>query len=162
MKRASFVALFTAILILAFILYPTRGSGEVNVNIGIGVPLPPPVVISAPPPVVVIPQTYVYFVPDIEVDILFYHGNWYRPHQGRWYRATSYGGPWVHIEHARVPRVLTHLPPNYRHVPPGYERIPHGQLKKNWRTWEKDKHWDKHEAKTKHAASQGKSKHKEH
>ncbi|MGC1455777.1 MAG: hypothetical protein WA946_11385, partial [Nitrospirota bacterium] len=40
-------------------------------------------------------------------------------------------------------RVLINLPPGYRNVPPGHERIPYGQLRKNWKTWERDKHWDK-------------------
>jgi len=89
-----------------------------------------------------IPATYVYFVPDVEVDILFYHGYWYRPHHGHYYRATSYNGPWVTIAPSSLPRAISHVPSDFRHVPPGHERIPHGELKKNWKTWEKEKHWD--------------------
>lgn len=55
---------------------PAGVRGEVNIA-------PPPVYpFSAPPEVVVIPGTYVYFVPGINVDILFYHGHWYRPFGG--------------------------------------------------------------------------------
>jgi hypothetical protein len=28
-------------------------------------------------------------------------------------------------------------------VRPGYERIPYGQFNKNWRKWEREKHWDR-------------------
>jgi hypothetical protein len=39
---------------------------------------------------------------------------------------------------------------------------PPGQLKKNWRTWEKEKHWDKHESryegKERHATEKGEHK----
>jgi len=62
----------------------------------------------------------------------------------------------------RVPAVLLRLPPDYRHVPPGHQRIAHGQLKKNWRTWEKEKHWDKyesrHEGKERHEVEKGEHK----
>jgi len=42
-----------------------------------------------------------------------------------------------------VPRVLIDLPPGFRNIPPGHQRIPHGQLQSNWRTWEREKHWDR-------------------
>ncbi len=31
------------------------------------------------------------------------------------------------------------------HNPPGHERIPYAQLKKNWRGWERNHYWDRHE-----------------
>jgi hypothetical protein len=140
-KRAVFLIPLIGILLVILMGYSSRGFAEVNVNIGIGIPLPP-VVIPAPPSVLLIPATYVYFVPDVEVDILFYHGYWYRPHHGHYYRATSYNGPWVTIAPSSLPRAISHVPSDFRHVPPGHERIPHGELKKNWKTWEKEKHWD--------------------
>ena len=158
MKRTPSSVLLFVILILTFMSYPSQGIAGVDVNIGVNIGPPPPVVIPAPPPVIVIPETYVYFVPNIEVEILFYHGYWYRPYQGRWHRATGYNGPWVYIEPPLVPAVLVHLPPNYRQVPPGHQRIPHGQLVKNWKTWEKEKHWDKHDAKTGNGGSKNKGK----
>ncbi len=128
-------------LLVIGLLSPARGNAEVNVNINI--PLPG-LVISAPPAMVVIPGTYVYYPPDVQVDIFFYHGYWYRPYGGAWYRATGYNGPWYGIEHRWVPHALIDLPPEHRHLPPGHERMPYGQVKKNWRTWEKERHWDKH------------------
>jgi hypothetical protein len=119
----------------------TKAATDVQVNINIG---PPPVyVVPAPPPVVVIPRTYVYVVPDIEVNILFFHGYWFRPHEGHWFRARSYNGPWTYLPPKKVPRVLVELPPHYRNVPPGYSHIPYGQVKKNWGKWERERHWDK-------------------
>jgi hypothetical protein len=140
-KLAVFTIFFIGIMLVILMGYSSRGLAEVNVNIGIGVPLPS-VVIPAPPSVLLIPTTYVYFVPDVEVDILFYHGYWYRPHQGHYYRATSYNGPWVGIAPSSVPSAISHVPSEFRRVPPGQQRIPHGELKKNWKTWEKEKHWD--------------------
>jgi hypothetical protein len=115
---------------------------EVNVNIGVFAP-PPPLVIESPPPMAVVYGTpYVYYAPDISVGLFFYAGNWYRPHQGRWFRARSYRGPWAQIHHGSVPPVLVKLPPDYRHVPPGHKKIPYGHMKKNWKSWERDRHWD--------------------
>jgi hypothetical protein len=118
-----------------------QGSAGVDVRVGINIPLPV-YTFPAPPPVVLIPGTYAYFVPDIGVEVLFYHGYWYRPFKGHWYRAHHYNGPWVFIAPHHVPRVLIGLPPHYYRVPPGHRRIPYGHLKQNWHRWERERYWD--------------------
>jgi hypothetical protein len=140
--------------------YTDAGLAEVNVNIGIGVPLPS-VVIPAPPAVVLIPATYVYFVPEVSVDILFYHGYWYRPHHGHYYRAASYNGPWATIAPSAVPRAIMYVPADFRGVPPGHRRIQHRDLMNNWDTWEKEKHWDKQAQKSNEGNGGGKGDHKQ-
>ena len=139
--RIKIAALVLCAVALCILLGPSISAAEVNVNIGVFAP-PPVYRAPAPPPVIVIPGTYVYRVPDIEVEILFYHGYWYRPYEGRWYRGSSYNGPWAYIAPPRVPRVIVELPPDYRRIPPGHTRIPYGQLKKNWRGWERDRYWE--------------------
>jgi hypothetical protein len=108
-----------------------------NVNIG----PPPEDVLPAPPSLAVIPGTYVYVVPDVGMDILFFRGYWYRPYGGRWYWAQSYNGPWVYLAPGRVPGVLLELPPGYRRLPPGYHRIPYAELHANWWRWEREQYW---------------------
>jgi hypothetical protein len=103
--------------------------------------LPSEYVFSAPPSVAVIPGTYAYVVPDIEVDILFYRGYWYRPFRGYWYGSQSYNGPWGYLAPARVPRALTTLPPGYRRAVREHQRIPYVQLRANWHRWEKNRYW---------------------
>ncbi|MFZ5995790.1 MAG: hypothetical protein ACOYU4_12490 [Thermodesulfobacteriota bacterium] len=124
------------IIMSLFLFYPAKGRAEVDVSVNIGLPLPS-VVISSPPAVVMIPGSPVYFDPDIEVDIFFHRGYWYRPYRERWYRATHYNGPWRHIARRAVPTAIVHVPPSYRHIPPGHERIPYGQLKKHWKERER-------------------------
>jgi hypothetical protein len=150
MRKRMFVTLFFGIITLIGMGYSSGAIAEVNINVGINVPPPPPLVIHAPPPVFVIPGTYVYFAPEVDVDIFFYHGYWYRPYRGYWYRSGSYNGKWVYIAPKKVPPPLLNLPPDFRHVPPGHQHIPYGQLKKNWRTWEKEKYWEKHGGKEWH------------
>ena len=92
---------------------------------------------------IVIPGTYIYAVPDIDVEILFYQGYWYRPHEGHWYRSKSYNGPWAYLDSHRVPRAIFELPPDYYRIPPGHQKIPYGHFKSNWGRWERERHWDR-------------------
>jgi len=132
--------LIVGCLILLLTAPAVQSSAGVNVNIGVNLPA---FAFAAPPAVVLIPGSYVYYVPDASVDILFYHGYWYRPYEGRWYRARNYNGPWGFT--GRAPRPLLDLPRDYRGVPPGRQHIPYGHLKKNWGRWERERYWDKHD-----------------
>ncbi len=124
-----------------FVISSGTGIAEVNVNIGVFAP-PPPLVIERPPAMAVVVGTpYVYFAPDLPAGLFFYAGNWYRPHEGHWFRARSYRGPWTHVQHGSIPPALMKLPPDYRKMPKAHQRIPYGQMKKNWKTWERDRRW---------------------
>jgi hypothetical protein len=145
MKEAMIGTLF----LLVAALVPLSARAQIGVSVDVNVPLPPPIVFSAPPEVVVIPETNVYVAPDVEADIFFSRGWWWRPWQGRWYRSRRYDGGWGYYRSAP--------PPFYRRVPPGWrndyrehrwrgrewqhERIPHGEMERNWRGWERDRHW---------------------
>lgn len=139
--KKSLLSLFgvSAVLLALGLVTAATASAEVNVNIN--VPLPG-LVIPAPPGLVVIPGTYVYYPPDVDVDIFFYRGYWYRPYRGGWYIANGYNGPWRVVGPRRVPRALISVPPAYRHVSQGYERMPYGHVQRNWRTWERERYWD--------------------
>ncbi len=141
-KHSIGVLCICSALLLFGVAVPLNGSAEVNVEVGIGLP---GLVIPAPPALIVIPGTYVYYPPDVGVDIFFYHGYWYRPYRGGWFISGEYNGPWRGIAVRRVPHVLRGLPPTYRRVPPGYERVPYGTVRKNWRAWERERHWDRNE-----------------
>ena len=119
----------------------TRSEAGVNVNIGVNLPA---YRFAAPPEVVVIPGTYVYMVPGIDVDVLFFQGYWWRPYEGHWYRSRDYKGSWRYVEPRRIPHGLRALPQDYRHrLAPGYERIPHRDMQRNWKKWEREKYWDR-------------------
>jgi hypothetical protein len=140
MKKLSFLVFGAALLILTG--FSAQSDARVDVGIGINIPA---YEFTAPPSLVVVPGTYVYFVPDINVDVLFYQGFWYRSHEGRWFRSKAYNGPWGLIAPTRVPGALIELPPEYRHIPPGHRHIPYREFNKNWKRWEKNKHWEKDE-----------------
>ncbi|MHB8883064.1 MAG: hypothetical protein ACYC69_16335 [Thermodesulfovibrionales bacterium] len=127
-----------ALLLSASLMLPVTAGASVVVDIDL-----PSIVFDAPPSVAVIPGTYVYFAPDLDADILFYQGRWYRPYSGRWYWARSYKGPWRHIRHNRVPGALLRLPGDYRRGVI-HDRIEYNHLHRNWRSWERDRHWHRH------------------
>jgi hypothetical protein len=133
-------------LLVAF-LVPLSARAQIGVSVNVDVP--PPIVFSAPPEVVALPDTNVYVVPDVEADIYFSRGWWWRPWQGRWYRSRDYDRGWGFYRSGP--------PPFYRRVPPGWrsdyrehrwqgrewnhQRVPHGEMQRNWRGWERDRHW---------------------
>ncbi len=139
MKRRITFALCAGIVVALAMIIPTKGNAEVNINVAI--PLPG-LVISAPPAMVAIPGTYAYYPPDVDVDIFFYGGHWYRPYGGQWFIAAQYNGPWGSIAIQNVPGVLRNLPADYRQVPPRYRRMPHGMVMRNWQTWQNERYWD--------------------
>jgi hypothetical protein len=142
-------AMIRTLVLLVAVLVPLSAKAQIGVNVNINVPLPPPIVFPAPPELVVIPETNVYAVPDVEADIFFSHGWWWRPWEGRWYRSRRYDSGWAYYNSAP--------PPFYRRVPPGWrndyrehrwkgrewkhERVHHGDMERNWRGWERDRHW---------------------
>ena len=134
------------VALVAVIPIPTLAGVDVNVSIA----LPPPIVFAAPPELIVLPETYVYVVPDVGVDIFFYNGWWWRPWEGRWYRSRYYDSGWAYYQ--RVPSFYAGIPSGWRNDyrdhrwrghPWNYQRIPHQQVRQNWKSWEKNKHWEK-------------------
>lgn len=97
---------------------------------------PPVVTLPGEPDVMVIPRSDVYYIPDIDANIVFYDGNWYRRYDGRWYISSSYAGPWVYIE--TPPSIIVSLPPKYY----GKYKIRLRELKERWREWKREHRWE--------------------
>lgn len=145
MRKRIVISLIFSIFLLMCIFFPAGEalSSGVDVNIGIGIGVPAPnIVIASPPSVFLIPGSYAYFAPGVGVQLFFYSGYWYLLNDGYWYRSSYYRGPWRYLSPSRVPVVFLHLPPDYYRVPPGQKLIPYGQLKKNWKGWEKSHYKD--------------------
>ena len=141
---------FFGTLLLAFVIvFPVPTMAGVDVNISIG--LPPPIVFAAPPEVIVVPDAYgVYAVPDIDVDIFFWNGWWWRPWEGRWYRSAYYDRGWGYYR--SVPSFYYDVDPGWRGYYRerhwhghqwNYERIPHERLHSNWKNWNNNRYWER-------------------
>ena len=146
MKKLLFGTLFLALVLV----FPIPTMAGVDVNVSIGLPLPPLIVFAAPPELIVLPETNVYVVPDVDVDIFFYNGWWWRPWEGRWYRSRNYSSGWGHYRN--VPSFYPGIPSGWRndyrdHRWRGnqwnHQRIPHQQVQRNWKGWENSRHWEK-------------------
>lgn len=143
MKKLFLGAIFMALIVLVPI------SAMAGININIGIPLPPPIVFRAPPNVIVLPDSDdVYVVPDIDVDIYFWHGWWWRFWEGRWYHSLYYDRDWGYYDD--VPSFYFDVDPRwrdyYRHHdwyghPWKYERIPYQRLQQNWKSWYRNQYW---------------------
>jgi len=140
--------LFGTILLALVLVFPI--SAMARVDVGVSISLPPLIVFAGPPELVVLPETNVYVVPDVAVDIFFYQGWWWRPWEGRWYRSRNYSSGWGYYQH--VPSFYREIPSGWRNDyrehrwkghPWNYQRIPHQQVQQNWHSWEKNRHWEK-------------------
>jgi hypothetical protein len=140
--------LFTTILLAVVSFFPVMTMAGVNVSIGIS--LPPLIVFEAPPDVIVLPDTNdVYVVPEIDVELFFWNGWWWRPWEGRWYRSHYYNRGWGYYN--AVPSFYFDVDPGWRGYYRdqnwygyrwNYERIPTRQLRQNWRNWHNNRHWE--------------------
>ena len=69
--------LLASLLFALAVVQPVPSMAGVSVSIGIS--LPPLIVFDAPPDVIVMPDTTgVYVVPDIDADMFFWNGWWWR------------------------------------------------------------------------------------
>lgn len=104
----------------------------------------PPTHFSAPPQLVMVPNTSVFVAPNMEGDLLFYHGHWWRPYQGKWYRSTTYHGPWRHIAHDKVPYAFFGVLFGFHRAYRQHDRFSHAEVETNWQKWEREHHfWER-------------------
>ena len=159
MKKLLFGIIFLALLIVVPI--PTMAGVDIEVpgvgiHIGGGgggrrIALPPPIGFNGSPDVVALPDTDdVYVVPDIDADMFFWNGWWWRPWKGRWYRSTYYDRGWAYYNN--VPSFYFDVDPGWRgyyrdHNRSGhrwdYDRISYGRLQQNWNSWHNNRYWEK-------------------
>jgi hypothetical protein len=145
MKKLLFGAMLLALVIA--VPFPTMA----GIDIHIGIPLPPPIIFPAPPEVIVLPDTNdVYVAPDIDADLFFWNGWWWRPWEGRWYRSRYYNRGWVYYDD--LPRFYFDVDPgwrgyyrdrNWRGHRWNHERIPDRRLRQNWKSWHDNRHWER-------------------
>jgi hypothetical protein len=142
-------------ILLGLMLFALLIAGPIplmaGVEVGVHISLPPLITLAAPPAVIVLPDTNdVYVAPDINVDLFFWNGWWWRPWEGRWYRSHYYDRGWVYYSH--VPSFYYDVDPGWRghymhHDWYGhrwnYEKISNHRLQQNWKSWHKDQHWER-------------------
>jgi hypothetical protein len=137
--------------ILSVLVLGVPVPAHAGTHISIGISLPPPIVFQAPPEVVVIPDTDdVYVAPDIDVELFFWNGWWWRPWGGHWFCSRYYDRGWAFYGY--VPIFYYDVDPCWRtyyrdRVWYGhrwnYVRIPHQHLRRNWQDWHRERQWER-------------------
>ncbi len=92
---------------------PARAGTDVHIGINLGLPSPPGVVIETPPQLVAVPQSPVYYAPQLPYDVFTYADHYYTFRANAWYWAAGYQGPWYQIGVERVPRPVLAVPVTY-------------------------------------------------
>ncbi|MHB8880161.1 MAG: hypothetical protein ACYC69_01475 [Thermodesulfovibrionales bacterium] len=143
MKRLLLGALLLALVIAVPV--PAMARVDVSVNIGL-----PSIVFAAPPELIVLPDTYVYVVPDSDIDLYFWNGWWWSFWEGRWYRSRYYDRGWAYYR--TIPSFYYDVDPGWRGYYRdrnwygnrwNYERIPHRRLQQSWKGWQNNRYWER-------------------
>jgi hypothetical protein len=142
LKRLLFAAMFLASVMIVSL----PAMAQVNIDVG---PLATSEYLEVPPvtseyieapDVIPLPETdNVYVVPDLDIDVFFWNGWWWRPWQGGWYRSRYYSRGWGH--YGGIPTFYYDVDPGWRGYyrdrnwygnPWHYERIHYRYLHQNW------------------------------
>ena len=108
---------------------------------------PPPIAYAEPPQVIVLPGTDVYVAPEMEIDLYYQGGWWWRQWRGHWYRSRTHDHGWQ--PYRDYPLWHRKIPPDWRRSydsrtwggrswnPP---RIHQGSVNRHWRDgrWRND------------------------
>src|SRR5438046_1227841 len=121
--KAAFAIALT--LMTAGLAWPRTAPANVSVNVNVPGPPPPAVVFPAPPRLVVVPGTPVYYAPGVEENVFVFRGHYYSFHNGAWFYAPTYRGPWRFVRAERVPVAVRRVPVKYYAIPPGHAKKLH-------------------------------------
>jgi len=75
----------------------------------------PAVNFSTTPDIAVIPGTQISYIRNGDYDMYRSGTDWYYRYDGKWYRGTSYSGPFTYVTTTSVPRGIRTVPAKYRH-----------------------------------------------
>jgi hypothetical protein len=125
------------IIIFMLMLFTALTMETAQSQIVVQLPTPPVNMVQPPwQPIPGVPG--VQYVPNLGQDLFRYQNNYYRWHDGRWFQAQSYRGPWGGIQ--SPPPIFTRIGPQYWKTPPGWahgnktgwhgQGLPPGQMKK--------------------------------
>jgi hypothetical protein len=125
MNTTSAVIVTTLAVVAAGLLVVTPAAAD-GAKVAVKVVTPAPVLAGPVPPamtvtptVVVVPGSSVKYVPNASFNLFVYSGRYYSLHNGTWFYAPTYKGPWMVVGGDRVPQPVLAVPVTYYKVPPG-------------------------------------------
>jgi len=75
----------------------------------------PAINFTSTPDIAAIPGTQISYIRNSDYDMYRSGTDWYLRSDGRWYRGTSYNGPFTYVTTTTVPRGIRTVPARYRH-----------------------------------------------
>jgi hypothetical protein len=109
--RHLLIGIGAAVVAACLGVHPVRAQDTGNA------PPPPAVEFKKEPEVILIPQSRVYYVPELKYDLFRYGRYWYINNDGYWYRARSHRGPFTNVDYNRIPRSIVRVPAKYHKQP---------------------------------------------
>jgi hypothetical protein len=125
MNTTSAVIVTTLAVVAAGLLVVTPAAADgakVAVKVATPAPVPAgpvPPALTVTPTVEVVPGSSVKYVPNASFNLFVYSGRYYSLHNGTWFYAPTYKGPWMVVGGDRVPQPVLAVPVTYYKVPPG-------------------------------------------
>ena len=101
------------------------------------------------PELVLVPDSPVYYAPQVEENFFFYDGEYWLYQDDNWYRSSWYDGPWWQVDPEDVPEFVLRVPVRFYKQPPIYFFIWWSEEPPHWgehwgHEWERHRHgWDK-------------------
>jgi hypothetical protein len=133
------------LLMLWVLCIPSAYADQISIGINLG----------EYPDLVLVPDTPVYYAPQLEANYFFYDGEYWLFQYDNWYSSAWYDGPWTLVDPEDVPEYLLRIPVRYYPQPPVYffswwsEEPPHWgehwghrweEHRRGWDKWERSVH----------------------
>lgn len=72
-----------------------------------------PLLVSRPPRLARVPNSGIFYAPDVRYHLFLADQKWYLYYEEKWYQSRSHEGPWRYVSFSKVPEVLKKLPPEF-------------------------------------------------
>ena len=125
-----------AILLLAASVFPAAAQNYYDIDVDL----------PAYPEMQPVPDSPVYYAPNVDSNYFFYDGSYWDFYNDSWYSSPWYNGPWEYVDPIYVPTYVLWVPIRYYRRPPAYFRGWHTGRPPRWgEHWGRD--WqDRHNA----------------
>lgn len=102
--------LFLAVLLLAASVFPVAAQEYYDIDVDL----------PEYPEMVPVPDSPVYYAPNVDSNYFFYDGMYWDYYNDGWYSSTWYNGPWGYVDPIYVPTYVLWVPIRYYRRPPHY------------------------------------------
>jgi hypothetical protein len=115
-----------AVLLLAASIFPAAAQNYYDIDVDL----------PAYPEMQPVPDSPVYYAPNVDSNYFFYDGSYWDYYNDSWYSSPWYNGPWEYVDPIYVPTYVLWVPIRYYRRPPAYFRGWHTGRPPRW-----GEHW---------------------